>query len=164
MEHTYQDIDFAKKMVLVNQQAMQIASVAIQKASDARVKNLASEIYDESKASSEKYTGWLTQWKESYLNLSDFPETEGHDTYPTFSGMMKLTEVQRLEAVAGSEFDSAFLELMVKHHEAVIELQTGKTSEGAAVKYGDILKLLQENARRHKEQVYQMRQLQKEKL
>lgn len=163
VEHDYQDVDFAKKMILVDQQTMQIAATGIQKASGAQIKDLATKIYQGSEADSRKYIAWLKEWNESYLNLSDFPEMEGHDMYPTFSGMMPLGEVRQLDGLSGADFDKAFLALLVKHHEGVIELQTGKTSEGSAVKYTEMIVLREENAQKQTEQIEQIKQLQKEK-
>lgn len=152
-EHDYQDIDFAKKMIIVDQQAMQIADLGMQRTSDTRIKDLSSKLYAESKSDSQQYIAWLTEWKETYLNLSDFPEMEGHDMYPTYSGLVELSEIRQIEGLKGEDFDTAFLRLIIKHLEGVIELQTGKTSEGAAVKYADMFKLKEENAKKQKEKL-----------
>ena len=157
-----QDVDFAKKMVLVDQQAMQIADMGTRKASDANIKKLASQIYSDAQADNQKYIAWLTEWNETYLNLSDFPEMEGHDMYPTFTGMIPLSDVRQIESLSGTSFDKSFLELMVEQHEGVIELQAGRTSEGAAVKFAGILDLREENVKKQKDQIAEMKQLQRD--
>ena len=157
-EHGYRDVDFAKKMILVNQQAMQIAELGSQKTSDMQIKELASKVYASSESNSQAYIVMLNMWNETYFNLTDFPEMEGNDMYPTFPGMMKLSDVKRLNDYSGSSFNKAFLELMIKHHEGVTELQTVKMNGESAVKYADILKLREEYAQTLQKQIEQMKQ------
>ena len=159
LEHNYQNVDFAKKMILVDQQAMQIAEMGSQKMADIKIKELATKIYASSESNSQAYTSLLDEWNEEHLNLSDFPEMEGHDMYPTFPGMIKLSEIQRLKDLSGSSFEKSFLELMNTHHKEVIEMQ----AENGGGNFSGIVALRQEYVSKLKEQMVHMKQLYKEK-
>lgn len=159
----FEDIDFAKKMILVDQQTMQMAGIALQKSSDAQVKNVSASIYANSLSDSKAYIALLEQWKESYLNLSDYPEVEGHDKYPTFPGMSHLVEIRELQGLQGDDFDKVYLKTMINHHEAVAEIQTEKASGGSTVKFIDILDVRKANLQKLEDQIVQMKQLQQVK-
>jgi len=103
------DTDFAKKMIVHNQQGTQMADIAKKNASGEEVRQLAARISDELTNDTKQYIDWLTEWKETYFNLSDFPEMEGHDMYPTLPGIASLSDLSALETAAGSSVDKLFL-------------------------------------------------------
>lgn len=136
-QHGYLDVDFAQKMIIHDQQAMQITALAATNSSSEVIRGVASRISAQATADSEKYISWLKAWGETYTNLSDFPEMDGHDMYPTYPGMASTTTVKALRASTGSDFDKLFVETMKKHQEGAIEMQTG--SFGTQVKFGEML-------------------------
>ena len=136
-QHGFLDVDFAQKMIIHDQQAMQITALAATNSSSEVIRGVASRISAQATADSEKYISWLKAWGETYTNLSDFPEMDGHDMYPTYPGMASTTTVKALRASTGSDFDKLFVETMKKHQEGAIEMQTG--SFGAQVKFGEML-------------------------
>ena len=161
-KHDYADVDFAKKMILVDQQTSRIADIASRNSSDTLIRNLAVKISEEAKSDSQKYIGWLNDWNEKYLNLSDFPEMEGHDMYPTFTGMTSLSKIKVIEGLNGIDFDKAFINLMIEHQQQVISLQS-KSGEVSAVGFGEILKHITENVNNQKKQLAEMEQIKKDK-
>jgi uncharacterized protein (DUF305 family) len=116
---------------------MQITALAATNSSSEVIRGVASRISAQATADSEKYISWLKAWGETYTNLSDFPEMDGHDMYPTYPGMASTTTVKALRASTGSDFDKLFVETMKKHQEGAIEMQTG--SFGTQVKFGEML-------------------------
>ena len=97
-EHSYMDIDFARKMIVHNQQGIQMADIAKKNAQSEQVRQLAASISEELSNDTKQYIDWLTVWKETYFNLSDFPQMEGHDMYPTHPGMASLGDLRALES------------------------------------------------------------------
>lgn len=162
-KHDSEDVDFAKKMILVDQQAMQIADMGIKNASDVRIRDLATKIYNDAQSDSQSYVNWLTQWNESYFNLTDFPESEGHDMYPTFTGMISLSKIKLLEASVGIDFDKAFIGIMIEHHKGMVFLQTDSNSEGAMVGYGDIIEIRNKYVKNLNQQIDELEQINKDK-
>lgn len=136
-QHGFLDVDFAQKMIIHDQQAMQIAALAATNSSSKDVRAIASQISAQATVDSEKYISWLKAWGETYTNLSDFPEMDGHDMYPTYPGMASTTTLKALRVSTGSDFDKLFVETITKHQEGAIEMQTG--SFGAQVKFGEML-------------------------
>lgn len=87
---------------------------------------MAALISEELSSNTKKYTDWLNDWKETYFNLSDFPEMEGHDMYPTHPEMASLSDLRELESATGSSVDKLFLRLMVTHHEGANEISNAE--------------------------------------
>ena len=136
-EHNYMDTDFAMKMIFHNQQGIQMADIAKKTASSEEVRQLAARISDELTNDTKQYIDWLTEWKETYFNLSDFPEMEGHDMYPTHPGMASLSDLRELESATGSSVDKLFLRLMITHHEGANEISNAEYLKG--MQFGQII-------------------------
>jgi uncharacterized protein (DUF305 family) len=152
------DADFAKKMIVHNQQGIQIADLAKERATNGQVRAVAAAISTELSAETEQYIAWLTEWKEVYLNLSDFPQMEGHDMYPTYPGMASLGELDALKGATGSSVDEQFLRLMVKHHEGADEM--AKSIPVETMQFGKMIELRAKALKRQAEEVQTMKQLQ----
>ncbi|OYW43809.1 hypothetical protein B7Z28_00630 [Candidatus Saccharibacteria bacterium 32-45-3] len=156
--HSYIDIDFARKMIVHNQQGIQMADIAKKNAASAQVRQLATSISEELSNNTKQYIDWLTKWKETYFNLSDFPEMEGHDMYPTHPGMASLSDLSALESAAGNSVDTLFLRLMIAHHEGANEMATeGYFKE---MQFGQMISLKDETLKQQTEEVQTMKQLQ----
>ena len=157
-EHSYMDVDFARKMIVHNQQGVQMADIAKKNATSEEVRQLAALISEELSSNTKKYTDWLNDWKETYFNLSDFPEMEGHDMYPTHPGMASLSDLSALESAAGNSVDTLFLRLMIAHHEGANEMATeGYFKE---MQFGQMISLKDETLKQQTEEVQTMKQLQ----
>lgn len=157
-EHNYMDTDFAKKMIVHNQQGIQMADIAKKNASDDKVRQLAVRISDELTSDTKQYINWLTEWKGTYFNLSDFPEMEGHDMYPTGPGMASLGEIDALKTATGNSVDKQFLDLMIKHHEGTKEMADSVAFE--RMQFGEMLALRAKTIKKQAEEVRIMKQLQ----
>ncbi len=152
------DVDFARKMIVHNQQGVQMADIAKKNATSEEVRQLAALISEELSSNTKKYTDWLNDWKETYFNLSDFPEMEGHDMYPTHPGMASLSDLSALESAAGNSVDTLFLRLMIAHHEGANEMATeGYFKE---MQFGQMISLKDETLKQQTEEVQTMKQLQ----
>lgn len=126
-----------------------------------QVKNyrqLAALISEELSSNTKKYIDWLNDWKETYFNLSDFPEMEGHDMYPTHPGMASLGDLKALESATGSSVDELFLRLMITHHEGANEMS--KLGYLDDMQFGQMISLKNETLKKRAEEVRIMKQLQ----
>lgn len=157
-EHSYMDVDFARKMIVHNQQGIQIADIAKKNATSEEVRQLSASISEELSGNTKKYIDWLNDWKETYFNLSDFPEMEGHDMYPTHPGMASLGDLKALESATGSSVDELFLRLMISHHEGANEMS--KLGYLDDMQFGQMISLKNEMLKKQAEEIQTMKQLQ----
>lgn len=157
-EHNFTDVDFARKMIVHNQQGIQIADIAKKNATSEEVRQLSASISEELSSNAKKYTDWLNEWKETYFNLSDFPEMEGHAMYPTLPGLASLSDLRELESATGSSVDKLFLRLMITHHEGANEISNAEYLKG--MQLGQIINLKNRTVKKQTEEIQIMKQLQ----
>jgi uncharacterized protein (DUF305 family) len=159
-EHNRGDAGFAKKMLVHSQQGVEIAEIARKNAASEEVRQLAASISETLSNDTEQYTKWLTEWDEPYSNLSDFPEMDGHDMYPTYPGMATYGDLAMLKAATGSAVDEMFLRLMIAHHEGAAQM--ADSIEFNEMQYGELIDLKNETLKRQAEEIQKMKQLQAE--
>jgi uncharacterized protein (DUF305 family) len=157
-EHSYMDVDFARKMIVHNQQGIQMADIAKQNATSEEVRQMAVRISEELSNDTKRYVDWLTEWKETYFNLSDFPEMDGHDMYPTHPGMASYGELSALKAATGTSVDAQFLRLMIAHHEGANEMANDLAFKD--MQFGQMIDLKAKTTKRQAEEIQTMKRLQ----
>ncbi|WP_028811868.1 DUF305 domain-containing protein [Streptomyces flavidovirens] len=121
------DIAFAKGMIPHHRQAVEMAAMAETRSRSAEVKRLAAEIKKAQGPEIKTLSGWLTAWGEEVPEGNESGEHAGH----SMSGMMTSKDMDNLEKSSGRAFDTAFLELMIKHHEGAVEMARTERSGGA---------------------------------
>ncbi|MBT2530472.1 DUF305 domain-containing protein [Streptomyces sp. ISL-99] len=121
------DVAFAKGMIPHHRQAVEMAELAETRAASAEVKKLAAEIKKAQDPEIKTLSGWLTSWGEEVPKEDASGEHAGH----SMSGMMTPEEMDKLEKSSGKAFDTAFLEMMVKHHEGAVAMAKTEQSDGA---------------------------------
>lgn len=126
-EHSAADTAFAKGMIPHHRQAVEMAGLAATRAESAEVKKLADEIKKAQDPEIKTLSGWLTSWGEQVP--AEGGGHGGHDGHD-MSGMMSAEEMTRLEKASGKAFDTAFLQLMVKHHEGAVAMAKTEQSDG----------------------------------
>ncbi|MDN3294347.1 DUF305 domain-containing protein [Streptomyces ficellus] len=126
-EHNAADVSFAKGMIPHHRQAVEMAELAETRAGSAEVKKLAAEIKKAQGPEIKTLSGWLTSWGEAVPTEEESGEHAGH----SMSGMMTPEEMDKLQKSSGKAFDTAFLQMMVKHHEGAIEMAKTEQSNGA---------------------------------
>ncbi|MFJ5227345.1 DUF305 domain-containing protein [Streptomyces sp. NPDC088400] len=124
--HDAADVSFAKGMIPHHRQAVEMADLAAGRASSAEVKTLASEIKKAQDPEIKTLSGWLTVWGED-VPAKGATVHSGH----AMSGMMSGDDMAGLEKASGKAFDTAFLDLMVKHHEGAVAMARTEKAEGA---------------------------------
>ncbi|MGW5205861.1 DUF305 domain-containing protein [Streptomyces griseoincarnatus] len=132
-QHNAADVAFAKGMIPHHRQAVEMADLAPDRARSAEVKKLAAEIKKAQAPEIEKLSGWLTSWGETVPaeGAMDHSMHGGVDGTGSMDGMMSAEEMTALEDASGRAFDTAFMEMMIKHHEGAVEMAKTEQSDGA---------------------------------
>ncbi|AXG76353.1 DUF305 domain-containing protein [Streptomyces paludis] len=133
--HNAADVSFAQGMIPHHRQAVKMAAVAVSRASSAEVKSLASEIKRAQSPEIRTLSGWLTAWGKP----APAKDAAGHDAAGHANGSMPEAmpeavggdEMATLEGSSGKEFDTAFLKLMVEHHEGALAMARTERADGA---------------------------------
>lgn len=120
------DISFAAGMIPHHRQAVEMAELAETRAQSSDVKELAAEIKKAQDPEIKTLSGWLTSWGEEAPKGGESSEHAGH----SMSGMMTPEDMDKLDKASGKAFDTAFLEMMVKHHEGAVEMAKTEQSDG----------------------------------
>ncbi|MFJ8104972.1 DUF305 domain-containing protein [Streptomyces sp. NPDC096132] len=132
--HNAQDVTFAQGMIPHHRQALEMAELAADRASSAEVKDLAARIEKAQDPEIEKMTGWLKAWGEDVPeegeSMGESMPGMDHSGGSGMAGMMGDAEMQQLEKASGAAFDTAFLTMMVEHHEGAVEMARTEQSKG----------------------------------
>lgn len=126
------DVTFVQGMIPHHQQAVQMATIALDPARNAgaKVKDLATRIQRAQDPEIELMTGWLKEWGRPVGGTGamsmDGAGMSGMD------GMMTSEEMTGLEAVTGPAFDKLWLEMMVRHHQGAVAMSKAIGTDGKA--------------------------------
>lgn len=127
-EYNAADVEFAQMMIVHHQGALEMAELAVERASTGEVRALAERIAAAQGPEIELMSGWLETWDEQPPAET---EHEGMD-----HGGMDMDGMDQQEAMAtlaeldGVEFDRTFLELMIAHHRGATEMAQTQIDQG----------------------------------
>ncbi|MBC9713467.1 DUF305 domain-containing protein [Streptomyces sp. TRM66268-LWL] len=121
------DVAFAQGMIPHHRQAVEMAELAPERAESAELKQLAEQIKKAQDPEIKTLSGWLASWGEDVPAEGEMGGHGGHDG----GGMMTEAEMAGLEKASGKAFDTAFMELMIKHHEGAVAMAKTEQAEGA---------------------------------
>ncbi|MFF0541057.1 DUF305 domain-containing protein [Streptomyces coelicoflavus] len=125
-QHNAADVAFAKGMIPHHRQAVQMADLAPTRAASAEVKKLAEDIKKAQDPEIKTLSGWLTSWGEE-VPAEGAMDHSAHGT----GGMMTAEEMDKLKSTSGKAFDTAFMEMMIKHHEGAVTMAKAEQADGA---------------------------------
>ncbi|SDL12434.1 DUF305 domain-containing protein [Tessaracoccus oleiagri] len=125
--HNDADTDFAQMMIVHHEGAIEMADLATDKAESAEVKDLAERIAQAQGPEIEQMTAWLEAWGEDVS-----PSEHGGMDHGgmEMDGMSQEEMMAHLEGLEGQEFDQAFLEGMIAHHQGAVEMADAELAEG----------------------------------
>jgi uncharacterized protein (DUF305 family) len=103
------DINFAEMMIPHHEQALEMVALAQTNTTNEEILALAEQI----RGAQEPEIVLMKSWPGV-----DVSKHEGH----SMSGMLPDSEMEKLAAAKGAEFDRLFLEGMIKHHEGAIDM------------------------------------------
>ena len=125
--HNAADVTFASGMIPHHGQALEMAAMAVMKATDPQVKKLAVAIQGAQTPEIVQMSGWLSGWGEpvpdpsmSGMNMSGMAMT----------GMMSEQDMTRLTEATGAKFDRLWLEMMVTHHQGAVAMAKTEQQDG----------------------------------
>lgn len=126
------DVAFVQGMIRHHQQAVEMATIALDPARNAgaKVKDLATRIQSAQDPEIELMTGWLKEWGQAVDGMGAM-STEGTGM-AGMDGMMTSEEMTGLEAATGPAFDKLWLEMMTRHHEGAVAMSKTIETDGKA--------------------------------
>lgn len=136
-EHNDQDIAFAQGMIPHHQQAVDMAKMATERATDQKVKDLASRIEGAQEPEIQQLTGMLEAWGAPTESTEPTESTGssmpgmGHGDMSSGSGMMTDEEMQQLEQATGADFDRMWLQMMIEHHQGAVDMAKTELEKGS---------------------------------
>ncbi|MCX4761641.1 DUF305 domain-containing protein [Streptomyces sp. NBC_01275] len=132
--HNAQDVTFAQGMIPHHRQALEMAELAADRASSSEVKDLAARIEKAQDPEIETMTGWLKAWGEDVPEAGESMDESmpgmDHSGSSGMAGMMDDADMTKLEKSSGTAFDTAFLTMMVEHHEGAVEMAGAEKDKG----------------------------------
>lgn len=120
------DVEFAQSMIQHHQQAVEMADIALDSSvgAGAQVLDLATRIKGAQDPEIAMMSGWLTSWGQP-MQMDTSMSQDMHLT----DGMMTDAEMADLHNLKGAEFDTMWMQMMIRHHTGAITMaQTVKTS------------------------------------
>ncbi|GAB2949466.1 DUF305 domain-containing protein [Micromonospora polyrhachis] len=124
------DVWYVRMMIPHHTQALRMAALAPDRASDPRVRALAGRIQASQSPEIHQMRAWLDA-----RGLP--PEEPGHD-HGAMRGMQSPAAMRRLAAATGAEFDRMFVTMMIDHHRGAIEMAVNLLRVGVDVITGEI--------------------------
>lgn len=125
-QHNAADVAFATGMIPHHRQAVEMAALAPSRAESPEVKKLAEEIKKAQDPEIKTLSGWLTSWGEP-VPAEGAMDHSSHG----MAGMMTPEEMDKLKNASGKAFDTAFMEMMIKHHEGAVDMARTEQAQGA---------------------------------
>lgn len=130
--HNEADVAFATQMIPHHEQAVTMAQLAADKATNAEVKSLAAAISSAQGPEITTMSGWLSSWGQPVPSSSG-----GHDMSAMggngMEGMMTEQEMEQLSAATGVAFDRMWLQMMIRHHQGAVTMARTELAEGQHV-------------------------------
>ncbi|MCA1219070.1 DUF305 domain-containing protein [Streptomyces sp. 8L] len=153
--HNAQDAAFARAMIPHHRQAVAMAALAPQRAGSAAVRTLAARIGRAQSPEITVMTGWLAAWgvsapsagtpsagsgehtgmpgmsgMGSSVTASARPAPHGSGASAAMPGMMSDADLATLRGLKGAAFDTAFLRMMIGHHQGAVTMARAERSGG----------------------------------
>ncbi|MER7881110.1 DUF305 domain-containing protein [Streptomyces solisilvae] len=136
------DVSFAQMMIPHHEQALEMARLADDRASNARIKSLAGQIEKAQDPEIVTLKSWLKEWgkpeKASGAPSDGMPGMKGMDHgsggKSGMGGMMSEQDMRKLEAAKGPAFDRAFASMMIDHHKGAIDMAKDEKKNGRNAK------------------------------
>ncbi|AEM83640.1 DUF305 domain-containing protein [Streptomyces violaceusniger] len=133
------DVRFAQMMIPHHEQALTMATLADDRASDARITSLAGQIEKAQDPEIATLKSWLKDWgKPEKASSGGMDGMAGMDHGSSgkgdMSGMMSKEDMRKLEAAQGPAFDRAFASMMIDHHQGAIAMAKGEKKNGRNAK------------------------------
>lgn len=160
--HNQADVGFAQDMLVHHAQALDMVELTEGRPLEPDVRRLASDIEAAQAPEIETFTDWLEMWDERVPHagmdgmdgMQGTEDMEGSDH--DMPGMMTSGQMDRLTEVSDEEFQSAWLELMIEHHEGAVEMAETQVERG---EYAPAIELAEQIAASQTSEIEEMRRM-----
>ncbi|SEL87401.1 DUF305 domain-containing protein [Rhodococcus maanshanensis] len=125
--HNNADVMWVQMMIPHHQQAVEMAELAEGRTQNAELLALAGQIKAAQDPEIAQMTGWLTEWGVPTMAADMSHADMGHGDG---GGMMTADQMTQLEQASGAEFDRAWLEMMIAHHQGAVDSSTTIVQDG----------------------------------
>ncbi|MFD4291982.1 DUF305 domain-containing protein [Rhodococcus sp. NPDC058505] len=117
-EHNAADVAWTQMMIPHHQQAVEMAALAEGRTENPQLLALAEQIEAAQDPEIKQMTGWLAAWGAPTMTGAEMDHSMHGDD---MGGMMSDEQMTQLENSTGAEFDRAWLEMMIAHHQGAVE-------------------------------------------
>lgn len=124
------DVLFAQMMIPHHEQALEMAELADGRAENAGVKKLAAAIERAQDPEIRTMRAWLAGWGRPGSAGHGSGHGGGDAAGHGMAGMMSEQDMKDLAGAKGEEFDRAFAELMIAHHEGAVAMAEDERRNG----------------------------------
>lgn len=124
------DVTFANGMYPHHAQALDMAELVPDRSTNPEIINLARAIESAQGPEMEQLARWLQAWGQPAPTSSTTGHMGGMD-HSGMTGMMSDQDMADLTSKSGSEFDQAWLTMMIEHHEGAVEMAGIEVTEGS---------------------------------
>jgi uncharacterized protein (DUF305 family) len=138
--HNDADVTFVQGMIPHHSQAVDMATLAADRAGSIEVTQLAATIENAQGPEIEQLRGFLTAWGQPEAPTGTMGGTDhgtmdhsgmGHGGMSgAGGGMMTDAQLQQLRQAKGADFDRMFLQMMTAHHEGAVEMARAELAGG----------------------------------
>ncbi|WP_308307579.1 DUF305 domain-containing protein [Streptomyces sp. ISL-10] len=118
------DFRYARMMIKHHEQALEMTSLAADRAGSPRIERLAGRIA----AAQGPEVGAMRAWLKTHGG-DDGGATHEHD-HTSMPGMATDAQLDQLRGAAGTAFDELFLRLMITHHQGAVTMAVEVLAEG----------------------------------
>lgn len=116
------DVGFARDMSIHHEQAVQMAALVYDRSDDPAVRSLAFDILTTQQGQIGIMSGWLDAWNQAWTSAGPRMEWMGMSVEGPMPGMATPEQMNALREATGIEADVLFLEMMIPHHIAGVEM------------------------------------------
>lgn len=124
--HNSADVAFATDMIPHHAQAIEMADMALAKATNSQVRTYATTINAAQAPEIATMSGWLAGWSSPVPSTSMDPSMPGM----TMPGMMSAADMQTLNKTTGPAFDKLWIQMMIQHHSGAITMAKTELTQG----------------------------------
>jgi uncharacterized protein (DUF305 family) len=123
-EPTAADITFVGAMIVHHEQAVELAELAVDRASDAEIVSLAEQMSLTQAAEASAMRSWLERRR-----VTGRDPDEAHDHEAAMHGEISRSTLDRAARVGGAAFDRLFVAAMVPHHLGAVRMAEDRLAE-----------------------------------
>jgi len=152
------DVTFAKAMIPHHEQAVEMATIALDPAVGAspEVVDLATRIQSGQQPEIDMMTAWLVGWGEEPHDMNDMGSMDDMADMEGMEGMMSADDMAAMSVMSGPAFDARWVEMMILHHEGALAMAEGVEASG---QNADVVLLADEIIAAQRAEIEEMRAL-----